>query len=888
MQPDDVSPPEHLYTWVDVDEHLSFLATRGGWPTWLRSAEAWWDSLELEVTGGTGNSTVKPWLDEIFGAGSTYAADDELMLALDDPRTSEFTGIPVTLRPADLKEPVRRLPLLRDKRITAELAKPLERPEAGFVDDVQVIAFHSFKGGVGRTVHAVAMADAIARRGGNVILVDADLEAPGITWMHRADGGQQDFTYEDFLALLHGSEDGSSSKAVEIAARFLPNQRIGRHTNGTLTVVPTTRRGTFGPPRIEPANLLTPDRSQYFLTDALAELAARSNAKTIIVDLRAGASELSAPILLDPRVQRIFVTTLSHQSLAGTVKLIQQLGRRAPVLQGCDPASSAVITQCRRTIDAAQIDAATEMLASALAETLRPPGDGGNDDTESIDTAILSRPLVSPFHEDLLALPSSWNEVVRVLGSCDIAATMDSIVPTPPPATTPSRTDNDELRGQLHDTAKRLVYADKEGLSSADGFLVTDSLRNLIADHRTEPPLAIVAGAKGAGKTFLFSKTCTAGTWDRFANRAGVNDVRDDLAILPVLEPTNLQGDDPQRLRDTFASKHGGTASNPIEISDLINDGLKDLGQDDARAWRQRWLACIAAAAGIDPGDDPETALTALGRDHRAVFVIDGLEDLFQTLDKDAKKTALRILLTDVIQWLRTLRGRPFGMVVFVRSDFVTSAVAQNAAQLLHRYERYALTWDKEEALRLALWVSGRADVLPDESDISELNSSSLEAKLIPLWGRKMGSENSREARSHMWVPAALGDYHGQVQARDVVLFLSEAARLSQGRSGWEDRILVPTAMRNALLECSNAKIDAVSQEDPDLGALLKKMQSSANQVSVPFALDEVGLTQDEAKVLVELGALSRDGSGGYRVPEIYRHWLGYRSKRRAKVVSSH
>lgn len=883
MRPDDVSPPEHLYTWVDVDEHLSLLATVGGWPTWLRSAEAWWDSLELEVTEGTDNSTVKPWLDEIFGAGSTFVADDELMLALDDPRTPEFTGIPVTLRPAEPREPVRRLPLLRDRRITAELVNPLERPATGFVDDVQVIAFHSFKGGVGRTVHAVAMADAIAREGGDVILVDADLEAPGITWMHKADGGQLDFTYEDFLALLHGSEDGSSSKAVEIAARFLPNQRIGRYANGTLTVVPTTRRECFGPPRIEPAHLLTSDRSPYFLTDALAELAARSNARTIIIDLRAGASELSAPILLDPRVQRVFVTTLSHQSLAGTVKLIQQLGRRAPVLQGEDPASSAVITQCRRALDAAQIDTATETLASALTETL-----AGYDDTENIDTAVLSRPLVSPFHEDLLALPSSWNEVVRVLGSCDIAQTMDAIVPTPPSATGTAVVDNDELRVRLHDTAKRLVYADKEGLSSADGFLVTDSLRNLIADHRTEAPLAIVAGAKGAGKTFLFAKTCTAETWDRFAVQAGVNDVRDDLSIVPVLEPANLQGDDPQRLRDAFAAKHGGTASNPIEISDLINDGLKSIDQDDTRAWRQRWLACIAAAAGINTGGDPEAALAALGREHKAVFVVDGLEDLFQTLDKEAKRTALRILLTDVVQWLRTLRGRPFGMVVFVRSDFVTSAVAQNAAQLLHRYERYSLRWDKDEALRLALWVSQRAKVLPDEPDISELNSGSLEAKLIPLWGRKMGSENSREARSHMWVPAALGDYHGQVQARDVVLFLSEAAGLSRGRSGWDDRILVPTAMRNALLKCSNAKLDAVIQEDPDLGALLKKMQGSANQVSVPFALEEVGLTQDEAKVLIRLGALASDKLGGYRVPEIYRHWLGYRSKRRARVVSPH
>lgn len=887
MRRSDLSPPEHIYTWVDVDEHLSSLATRGGWPDWLQSAEAWWDGLELGVTRPVDESTVRSWLDEVFGAGSTDIASGELLLVLDDP-TVQSAGIPVALQPVDTQSPARRLPLLRDKRITDRLSEPLERPpETTFSGDVQIVAFHSFKGGVGRTIHAVAMADAIARSGGRVLLVDADLEAPGITWMHREDGGQFDFTYEDFLALLHGSQDGSTTKAVDIGAHFLPNQRIGRYSQGSLTIVPTTRRQVLGPARIEPADLLTPDRPQYFLTEALADLAHKTGAHTVIIDLRAGASELAAPILLDPRVQRVFVTTLSHQSLAGTVRLIEQLGRRAPVLQGLDPASSAIITQCRRDSHAREIGEAIDRLAETLSETLK-----GNDiaeehlDTEDIDATVLTHPLVSPFKDDLLVLPSSWNAVVEALWSCGVAKTMETILPSASPE--PTFTDDvnpDERRQRLHETANGLVYADEQGLSSGKDILVTDPLRNLITDHRTEPPLVVVAGAKGAGKTFLFAKACAAATWDAFAGSAGIGDVREGLPIVPVLEPKVLRSDAPQRLREVFAARHGGVAGLAHTIADTVAGGVA-ADTTDPRQWRRYWLTCIAMAAGIDPSGDPQSALTELGRHHSAVFVIDGLEDLLQTLDGEAKKVALRTLVTDVVEWLRTLRGRPFGLVVFVRTDFVTTAVTQNAGQLLNNYRRYALKWDHKEALRLALWVSNQAGVLPsDKSAVSDLTSEMVISRLIPLWGRKMGKETSREARSHMWVPAALGDYNGQVQARDVVLFLSEAAKLSRERSGWDDRVLVPVAMRKALVECSEKKIEAVSIEDRAFGELLQRMQRVSGEVTIPFTLEQVNLSFEDSRTLIALGAMERDGDGTYRVPEIYRHGLGYGTKRRARVL---
>ncbi|MEV6615666.1 AAA family ATPase [Streptomyces sp. NPDC051051] len=902
-----LTPPEHLFTWVDVDDHLTALAAADRWPEWLRAADGWWDGLELVVSDGTEAEAAKHWLDEAFGTGSTEWHDGTLMLRLDDPRTPDFTGIPVILSPEpESSDQPRRLPLLREKHITPQLAHALERPSTErFPGDVQILAFHSFKGGVGRTVHAVAMADTIARRGGRVLLVDSDLEAPGITWMHKAQGGQLDFSYEDLLALLQGSEDGGWSAAVEIAAAYLPNQQVGRFASGgRVTVVPTSRREHLGPPRIEPADLLTPGRSPYFLTEALAALAARTGADTVVVDLRAGASELSAPVLLDPRVQRVFVTTLSHQSLEGTKTLLKQLGRRAPALRGTDPASSVIVTQYRQDVHEAQAEQARAELSSALLSSLRPP-DGSTetdpDDTGEVDADVLSQPLLSPFREELLALPSSWDAVLRVLESCKVSEVLESIVPAPASSPLPDADGDQEhvdystLRKRLAETAQPLIYAERKGMSSASGFLATDPLRRLLGDHRTEPPLALVVGAKGAGKTFMYAKACAARTWNAFAEQSGVKDVRLALPVVPVLESDNLENDDltTQDLRDAFAATHSaptGEAGTSQQIKDRLRKGLSTLDAGDDIGWRQLWLECLAIAAGAPlTGElDAESALTELSKRSRAVFVMDGLEDLLQSLDTEVKRTALRVLLIDVLAWLRSLRGRPLGLVVFVRRDLVKRAVRQNSEQLLARYEPYALRWNKEEALRLALWVTAHADALPTamaESDIAELSYDALVNALIPVWGWKMGTEKSKEARSHLWVPAALGDFKDQVQARDVVVFLAEAARQSIPQTTWEDRVLVPSAMRKALLECSTIKISAIQDESQEIGDLLSRLQQVREPVTVPFSLAEVGLEVADADFLVESGVFARGNDGRYWVAEIYRHGLGFGSERRAKVL---
>ncbi len=885
--------PERLYTWLDVDDHLASLAANQMWPEWLLEADAFWDSLELRVRSDTPPEDVFDWLEQSFGFSSVdrdgrcIILDDVPAAAERHRRTLDVAVVPMETEPA-----VRRIPRLREQRIVRDLAKPLPRPaSATFPGDVQIAAFHSFKGGVGRTLHALALAEELVQQhGARVLLVDADLEAPGITWMLEAQGRRADFAYDDFLALLHGSEDGDFHEAIRIGSAYLPNQ-----TFGSIIVLPATRRTALPlPPRIQPSDLLTPDRPPYVLTEALAALAAEVGAAVVIVDLRAGSSELSAPILLDPRVQRVFVTTLSDQSLRGTERLIREVGRRAPTARESDPPAAAVITQFRELDHDEQMVRAAGLLRDAIESTLGWAGQENNHEDKVVDTDVVAKPLTSRFIPGLLALPAKWEEVLALVRDQRLPKVMEPLADAlhmpaetamPDTATAPAHTDLGERRRRLAEKAGKLVYAETTDITD---FLVTDSLRNLLAAHRTEPPIGVVVGAKGSGKTFTFVQMARHRTWQAFAQAAGVKDVTLTAPVVPVLTSRNL--DLPKETAEALAQgakEFGGVPASQVEIRDLISNQLEHGNQSDP-AWRLCWLICLARAIGIDAGPDDVERRLVQAAHRQIVFVIDGLEDLFQDFSRnEAQQQALRVLLTDCLDWLRGLRGRPFGLVVFVRQDLVQGAIRQNSRQFLARYQDYALRWNTDEALRLALWVCQRAGALLNvDQPAANASESELPQLLLPVWGEKMGGPKSREARSTQWFLAALSDFNQQIQARDIVSFLHEAAELSIEDTRWHDRLLAPTAMRKALVRCSHEKIEAIRAENPLAGNLLMKLRRLVeSQKQVPFKASSVGLSPEDLEILDNNGVVFREDDQ-YWIPEIFRHGLGFRAMRRPRILA--
>ncbi|WP_396290138.1 MinD/ParA family protein [Curtobacterium sp. KT1] len=892
---DDRGPslPPRIFTWVDAEQHLQRLLRLQQWPDWLQEADGFWDALVLRTSAAVNAAEASAWLESVFGIQSIDRTGEAPQLRLQGTREGAYSdrALPIVVELANSEVATgRRTPTWAVRRVARTSTDSITPSSRSLPSNLQFLAFHSYKGGVGRTLHAVAAARAASGDGKRVLLVDGDLEAPGISWMYEQEGRETAFAYEDFLALVHASRVPNHEDAVAIAAEQITNQSIA-----DVYFLPARRDLTrVDPARIEPNNLFTPRTSPFVLTDTLADLAVQLGVDVVIVDLRAGASELAASLLLDARLKHIFVTTVSEQSVRGAIQIIEAVRKLAPK-RAADPLDATLISQYRR----GHHDVLVEGVAAMLQEALSPAGTSDASDVQ-IDSTLLSEPILSPFKEDLLGLPAAWSAVTARIDDAGLQLVVaDLLVRTAhlqstdadspsSRATSPVR----EARKAVTELADALVFAET---ANGSEFLPTDSMERLLEAHRTEAPISVVIGAKGAGKTFTQLQMLFRDTWSAYAAEVGISGVRLDHTLIPTLVSRNLQDATAQRVADLArdrANSLGGTASDglSIAISDAVSDALGRGESFSDSDWRRLWLWCCARSAGFDVSPETvEQQLIEASVNHRAIFLIDGLEDLLQYVASDSsQQRALRVLLVDTLDWLRALRGRPFGLIAFVRRDLVQGAVVQNTGQFFARYRDYELRWNPSEALRLALWVVSRAApqwAIPQDQ-ILRATEGELSDALIPVWGEKMGGVGSREARSENWFLAALSDFNAQIQARDIVIFMRESARLSEGDSRWNDRLLAPAAMRNALLGCSDQKISAMQQESPQVGEVferLKELPEAHRQI--PFRQEDVRLQKHEIDLLQANGVIFRE-EDQFWIPEIFRHGLKFRAIGRPRVLA--
>ena len=71
-----------------------------------------------------------------------------------------------------------------------------------------ILAFHSYKGGVGRTLSLISLLRECTARypEKKILVIDGDLEAPGLTWMLE-ERGQNAVSYSDILSVMNFDED---------------------------------------------------------------------------------------------------------------------------------------------------------------------------------------------------------------------------------------------------------------------------------------------------------------------------------------------------------------------------------------------------------------------------------------------------------------------------------------------------------------------------------------------------------------------------------------------------------------------------------------------------------------------------------------------------------
>ena len=269
--------------------------------------------------------------------------------------------------------------------------------------------------------------------------------------------------------------------------------------------------------------------------------------------------------------------------------------------------------------------------------------------------------------------------------------------------------------------------------------------------------------------------------------------------------------------------------------------------------------------------------------------IFDGLEDLFKEFNSNVhQQKALEALLQDVPNWLESQPGKNLGIIVFARKDIVSAAITQNVGQFLDKYSDFELKWNIEEVLRLVNWILIKSNTFKnypiDLKELNQKNESELIVPLYKLWGMKMAKETSKEALSHNWILGSLANLKKEVQSRDIVRLLAMAAEkpLSESNVSYDDRILFPANIRQAIETVGIEKIREVKTENEPLKKVLEILETKTSDIEFPCKVDKIKNVIDDKqiKILEDNGVMTLY-NGEYYMAEIYRKGMGFKYSRK-------
>jgi cellulose biosynthesis protein BcsQ len=894
MQMDTV---ERMLTWLDVERLLKQrTALWTQLPVGVLSVDCFANGMEIRHFSDV--EMVDSWLSQVFG--NTYQRDHRAICL----RIGNISYPVELIQDAQLLAPAlgQSYPLWRDVtylptyEVTAVDAdtpphiRHLENAPTTWATGPDMISFHSFKGGVGRTTALMTYVAACMHESSSgpkkILVVDADLEAPGVSfWLD--DANRPAVSFVQFLEALHYPPSGLNATLDFFAQELRKTSLSVGGLKRQLFVLPAALDlAEIQDMPVAPEHLARNPANPWQLSDHLHALGERLGVDAVFLDLRAGLSELASPILFDPRVDHFFVSTVAPQSVRGMAEVLHRLyafNRQLPAEQQDAVRPTVILSMLTKDLrETGHYEQALRALGGAY-----PTNDALAPGIQWLEAEFLS-PLMSvgTIREAIDVLPQS--NLLFTSAKEWAKALYDAPVPALPlsPAgdARSANLSTQEQAKRLHEVCKATEFADS---SATSAILATEPLLNLGKHFANELPNLLMIGAKGSGKTFTFRQLVGAGAWQNFLSKLGFDpSSTTEAAIFPVLWSDNIE----DKPNGEIKLAQGRTLD-LIQGNKQLLLGASDIRRLIERAlksppdhWEDFWDSLIAPQFGIEKGGLRAVNRSLATHSTRVVFVLDGVEDAFKDASDSHAAGAIHALLR-LPNRISELDNRYMGAIVFVRADYVQATIRQNLGQWLQRFQPFRLQWNPESFLRLAFMLSCEAGILSDDPKSAEfLRIEELKSSLEGLWGKKLGGEKSKEAHSARWVYAALCDLKGNIQARDLVRFLKFAAELESTRTGqtWPGRLLAPESMRKAIPECSVEKVNEAKSEIATLKKWMELMEEQGvRNLKVPFSLEQAHLTPSLLTSLQEIGVIYEDVDGGLGeerlfLPEIYRSGLGF------------
>lgn len=881
-----------LLSWFDIRKVLA-AATRSFtvYPDGIVNIQCFSDAIEVECTE---QPSAEQWFHDKF----KNKWNNEHQTINYDITGSQLNVIFSVVIDSGVRHNIK--PLWQDIGYIESGDAPDMQLKAPETDDPSLVAFYSFKGGVGRTTSLLTYMSALIENHRNqedktektrLLLIDADLEAPGITYL-LTNQQRAEVSWIQFMASMQYPVSAVDD-VVDVYAKELKKVSI-EQAGVEIFILPafsgdvTQGMSQVADVQVKPEHLVRTIDSPWHCTDIILQLSKKLAVDCTFIDLRAGVSELSSPLLFDPRVERFVVTTMAEQAISGTEYVLSKMMAMAGDKDGVfdETRIPSVITTfvTKEFKDSNAYQETFNRLIAACDSGESRDEDGyvasgganiveGEFSAQLLHISTLADYITTIMsHSSLYQSALSWAKAKTALP--DTTATVDG--------------GNKEQITKLKTLVASQIYAEK---AESEALLVTEPLRNLAKRHVTSLPKITSIGSKGSGKTFNFIQLCRKSSWYAFVNEISPDSIEvkdkallENTFIFPLIHSFNLQ-DRAQEIinqsRQVVLDNTGGDSHYTASIfeAELAKEKVKPMPDWNTFWQKQFWLS-------LYPGE-AFTSIAELNqrlkeKALRVVFVLDGLEDIFCEIELNQIERDVLHSLAYLPNQLNELPNNQIGLISFFREDYIERVVIQNLGQYRDRYQPYQLTWDGESFLKLVYWTCQQAGLTFAEGDVQTLRTSEIAQKLTSLWGLKLGKPTSREANTIRWVYAALSDLRGRLQARDIIRFLNYACESSLDTTVQpEDRLLAPASLRTGVKLSSGKKVEEAKKEFKVLESWISKLNEiSATDKSVPFSAEATKLEPDEIRSLIDLGIIYEEkGTSAdkrYYLPELFREGLGF------------
>ena len=198
-----------------------------------------------------------------------------------------------------------------------------------------IITFYSYKGGVGRTMALANVAYIFARAGFEVVLVDWDLEAPGLerffyeeTSELQEQPGLLDLLL-DYKALTSRSWEEINQESAPLLSTEPYMQTINYKglPEGALSIMTAGRRGKYFTAYATEARAFNWDEfykawdGERFYEWLRDELEGPNQSRLVLIDSRTGVSEMNSPSTYQLADVVVMLSALNRQNLEGSLHM---------------------------------------------------------------------------------------------------------------------------------------------------------------------------------------------------------------------------------------------------------------------------------------------------------------------------------------------------------------------------------------------------------------------------------------------------------------------------------------------------------------------------------------------------------------------------------------